>query len=206
MKTRDRILLCALTLFNEEGEPNVTTLEVANELDISPGNLYYHFKGKEALLEALLGHFQQATLGLLESDGEDHAPNAEDLWLLLHLLFERIGEYRFLFCDLSNLMQRYPFLRKAMQHWLGRLRNRLQELLEQLQRDGHLQTHGQALDHLLDALCQTVLFWLDYRRVGGDPEPDPAEAVVQLLSLLQVYLDGDYRDWIAQLTEQYQPH
>ncbi len=35
MKTRDRILECALQLFNQQGEPNVSTLEIANELGIS---------------------------------------------------------------------------------------------------------------------------------------------------------------------------
>ena len=50
MKTRDRILECALQLFNRQGEPNVSTLEIANEMGISPGNLYYHFHGKEPLI------------------------------------------------------------------------------------------------------------------------------------------------------------
>ena len=50
MKTRDRILECALQLFNHKGEPNVSTMEVANEMGISPGNLYYHFHGKEPLV------------------------------------------------------------------------------------------------------------------------------------------------------------
>jgi len=36
MKTRDRILECALQLFNQKGEPNVSTMEVANEMGISP--------------------------------------------------------------------------------------------------------------------------------------------------------------------------
>ncbi|WP_354693063.1 TetR/AcrR family transcriptional regulator, partial [Escherichia coli] len=44
-------------LFNEQGEPNVSTLEIANELGISPGNLYYHFHGKEPLVMALFERF-----------------------------------------------------------------------------------------------------------------------------------------------------
>ena len=36
MKTRDRILQCALQLFNEQGEPNVSTLEIATEM-VKPG-------------------------------------------------------------------------------------------------------------------------------------------------------------------------
>ena len=58
MKTRDRILECALQLFNEKGEPNVSTMEVANEMGISPGNLYYHFHGKEPLILGLFERFQ----------------------------------------------------------------------------------------------------------------------------------------------------
>ena len=53
-KTAKRILLTALTLFNERGENSVTSVDIAMEMDISPGNLYYHFKGKELMVDALI--------------------------------------------------------------------------------------------------------------------------------------------------------
>ncbi|MBE0991741.1 TetR/AcrR family transcriptional regulator, partial [Escherichia coli] len=46
--------------------PNVSTLEIANELGISPGNLYYHFHGKEPLVMALFERFQAELAPLLD--------------------------------------------------------------------------------------------------------------------------------------------
>ena len=86
MKTRDRILECALALFNQEGEPNVSTLEIANELGISPGNLYYHFHGKEPLVLELFERFQHEMAPLLNPPAEAQL-EAEDYWLFLHLIY-----------------------------------------------------------------------------------------------------------------------
>ena len=203
MKTRDRILLCALELFNEQGEPNVTTLDMANELDISPGNLYYHFKGKEALLDVLIDDFLLNTRSLLSPAENPDEVSPEDLWLLLHLLFESIATYRFLFQDLSNLMSRYPFIRQAMHAWLNQLRQCLAHILLVMRAAGQLRCAEEGLQRLLDALCQTCLFWLDYQRIASGEEPDPAAGVQQTLGLLLPYLDEDTEEWMQALIDRY---
>jgi AcrR family transcriptional regulator len=91
MKTRDRILQTSLQLFNECGEPRITTNHIADELDISPGNLYYHFRNKDEIIALLFQQFERQMETALQVP-ERRVPNMEDMWLYLHLVFENIWE------------------------------------------------------------------------------------------------------------------
>ena len=53
MRTRERIVEQALLLFNEQGYGAVTTAALAAHCGIAEGNLWYHFKTKRALLDAI---------------------------------------------------------------------------------------------------------------------------------------------------------
>ena len=55
-ETSQRILAHARHAFNERGVMNVGIREIARDLDLSPGNLSYHFPTKEALIVALVDH------------------------------------------------------------------------------------------------------------------------------------------------------
>ena len=56
-----------LELFNRFGEPNVSTTLISSELNISPGNLYYHFPAKDELVNALFTRYEDALNELLSA-------------------------------------------------------------------------------------------------------------------------------------------
>ena len=105
-RTRERIVEVSLALFNQFGAPNVTTTVIADELDISPGNLYYHFGNKDEIVNTILETFEREiedTLSVPTSD-DSRVLTVEDIWLFLHVLFEIIWKYRFFYRDLSDLV------------------------------------------------------------------------------------------------------
>ena len=65
MGTRERIIDVALEMFNENGERAVTTNHIASRLGISPGNLYYHFRNKQAIIANLFDRYEQRVLEIL---------------------------------------------------------------------------------------------------------------------------------------------
>jgi AcrR family transcriptional regulator len=197
MKTRDRILECARTLFNQRGEPNVTTLEIANELDISPGNLYYHFHGKEPLIMALLESFQEDLAPLL-APPEEVSLSAEDYWLFLNLIVERLAHYRFLFQDLSNLTGRLPKLGRTIRLWLNALKHTLAGMLARLKAEGYLESDAEILGLLVDQITLTLLFSLDYQRILGR-EAEVRLVVFQVMMLVTPHLSAEARSSVEDL-------
>ena len=135
MKTRDRIIQVSLELFNREGEPNVTSVDIANELDISPGNLYYHFKGKEELVGELFARFYEQFNVILRAPVQDPL-RLEDNWFYLVVVFEHIHAYRFLYRNVSLLLQRYEHIRRPFRRLLHMKQDAARAICVQLRAAG----------------------------------------------------------------------
>ena len=205
MKTRDRILHTSLTLFNDEGEEQTTTIDIANEMDISPGNLYYHFKGKDELIAELFGQYELALSGTLtapiESPLSTSQGNIEDNWYYLYVVMEEMYQYRFLYHNLDNILQRYPDIRRRFKRLIQLQRASLYAICQALIQESVIETGEQQLLGLVDNMTLNLTFWLSYDSLlHGERKPGMTihQGVLQLLTLVAPYLGseqlGFYRD------------
>lgn len=101
---RSSILSVSKTLFNNQGYSNITIRMIALELKISSGNLNYHFKKREDILEAL--YFEMV------SEFDTRIKHLEEREITLRnikedILFsmQRMFEYQFFWTDLYNLLR-----------------------------------------------------------------------------------------------------
>jgi AcrR family transcriptional regulator len=203
MKTAQRILLTATQLFNEHGERNVTASDIALELDISPGNLYYHYKGKDAVLSSLFAQCYRELAGTLaapileEAFLEDGNP-LERSWLFLTVLMEVMYQCRFLYLNQSDLMQRYPEIDRGMTRLLSLKRQATKQLATTLLASVDIGAHPQRLDHVADSMAMTLMYWLSFEQLARSLQTQQQtihRAVLQVLSHCAPYLGEQQSDF-----------
>jgi len=124
--TQEKIKQKALELFNTHNALQVTTNHIAKELSISPGNLYYHFKNKEAIILAL---YEDLSLEFETLKSFTVIQNAHNPLQALDEMYDRYGElfykYRFLLRDIGVLQATYPRLKEL---FLQRQERRLRQI------------------------------------------------------------------------------
>ena len=57
-KTQKKIVNTAIDLFNKRGVGNVRLQDIAEQAEISQGNISYHYKTKKDLMEAVLSYMK----------------------------------------------------------------------------------------------------------------------------------------------------
>ena len=162
--TRELILTTSLGLFNLFGEPNVTTNHIADEAEISPGNLYYHFRSKDDIVIELFKRFLVRFQPLIAVPTQSLL-QAEDLWFQLHLSFELKGEFRFLYRNLSDLTARIPDLDKAMRGLLTREHESALNSLGGLEQAGVLDIDEMQKSLLADSILLALTYWIPFSQL-----------------------------------------
>jgi AcrR family transcriptional regulator len=210
-RTAERILEVTLDLFNRFGEPNVSTTLISAELNISPGNLYYHYPAKDELINSLFARYEKALTELLHA--ADNVKNVEDAWLFFHMFFELIWQYRFLYRDLNDLLSKNRLLETHFQHILKSKQQAVRAVLDGLTRHQSIRIDPREASSIATSMVVVLTYWLSYEYVR-DPrhalEPANAQQALMrgaqhVLRLLAPYLEPGQRQHLLQLAGVYQP-
>ena len=208
-RTAERIATVALDLFNRYGEPNVSTTLISAELNISPGNLYYHFPAKDQLVSHLFDDYKERILKLL--DASQDVKDVEDAWFFLHSLFELIWDHRFLYRDLNDLLSKNRRLETHFQFVLKNKTRSIKAMLDSMSRAGAMRLDAREMEPTATSMVVVLTYWLSYEYVR-DPrkalEPESAQAALlrgahHVLNLLVPYLEAGQRNHLLGLVGSY---
>ena len=196
MKMRDRILSTSLSLFNAEGVTGLSALEIATALGISPGNLYYHFKGKKEIVAALFAAYETelglvieaASLDLLRDDAGLHA-----LQTHIHILLEEANDVRFLYRESGALLVQMPELAPRFQRVVIAQSVCVSHMLSCLARRGLICSEPARLETLSRQIILGVCFalnQLELEQSGVSPRKSVARATTDIMNMVAAFAPG----------------
>ncbi len=179
MRTRDRILATALSLFNEAGYGAVTTAALAERLGMAEGNLWYHFKTKRALLDAIGERFAASveTRLALRPQSDPVASYAR----LLRAIMTEFRDFRFLYRDQPAYGDHAAVIAENAPRWTRQTFGQIETHLAALAEAGLLDVPSGRLADL--AVNATILlrYGLEHERELGAPTASGTGAVRRTL-------------------------
>lgn len=187
MKTKDKILSKALELFNDKGYNNITTRHIAAELNISAGNLHYHFRHSEDIIKIL---FSELTLKMDEllnhMKGKEHK-TLEDLYQFTFSTCEIFYAYRFIFISFIDILNQIPEIESRYEGINFSRKEEFQLIFSDLQKSHIFQKDVPRF--IVDCLTEQIFIiadnWLTHNRLILKLSPKEA---IQHYTLLQMNL------------------
>lgn len=204
MKTKQKILHTAISMFNEQGFGRISLRDISDQMNISPGNLTYHYRNRDELLLAIYEMMYQE---MEEFFGQKAVDPMEILGKVPQQTESFIYRYRFFFADLKAIFQEFPFL--ALRH---------REVVAKRLAGGHALVSGMikagyfhpepspgAYQPIVHLIWMVPTFW--YNQFPVLPEDHPARQEEYLhktiFALIQPYLTPKGIDKWTLLTSEY---
>lgn len=184
---KQRIVDRALELFNEHGTIAIGMRELARDLQLSPGNLTYHFARKEDLLIAIADRLSAANSQTLQE--LEQSANLGQFLEALRRIFNNHYRFRCLMLNLVYLLDTFPTLAAGYRENQLRRTAAFERILLRLQAGGALRADVDAMRlRRLAGYCTLIgrfwlsEYWIDAREQSLD------QAIVHYLGLLAIAL------------------
>lgn len=108
--TKKKILDCSIALFNQYGISEISLRDIAKEVGISIGNLQYHFKKREDIVEAIYYELvEEMTNSMTPNKDHDLLSEFFDISILV---ISTLYDYRFFLLDFVTITRRNQKIKK----------------------------------------------------------------------------------------------
>ncbi|MBC9929166.1 TetR/AcrR family transcriptional regulator [Chitinophaga qingshengii] len=115
--TKEKIRNAALKLFNEQGIDTITIRHIAKELDISHGNLQYHYKNTNEIILVLFKELNEGFSRLFAQQENMEHITFHHFRTWVEVLIEQIWHYRFIFLQFVEVTRRVPEVKIFYNSW-----------------------------------------------------------------------------------------
>lgn len=181
MSTKDRIIIQACSYFNKSGFSAVTLFELAGHIGMSRGNLTYHFKDKDALLQAISEHMWQRIEE--ERAKTRQLPSFENLQNEIKLYHTVQKEYAFIFLD--SLVLNHTLVQKKFREMADQAIADNLHIIAFSVRIGNMYPERIKGTYRNIALLSWMIpfYWMPQQKLRGKTETEDAEKIIWSLLL-----------------------
>jgi hypothetical protein len=133
-----------------------------------------------------------------------HAPikkelKVEDSWYYLHVIFEEIYQYRFIYHNVNDLLFRYPVLGKKFRRLLNLKYQTAKTVISSLHDANILVMDKKDIDILVSNVVMTATYWIAYSILCDEKQNEEIiinKGVFQILSLISPYLGSSKKEFM----------
>lgn len=205
MKTKDKILQASIELFNLLGERNVSTNHIAAHLNISPGNLYYHYRNKDDIIRSIYTLYEQNLDQMFQPQQSDSI-GMDEMMFYVDRVFYSMWRFRFFYANLPDILARDKELHQRYLVAQKRLFQRIINSLIEIRGQGYLELDDEMIDDLAQTLKLVVTFWISYQQTQSEEEITQAtisEGVLKVICIFKGHVSDKGRDHLAQIEKNY---
>ncbi|HAA12531.1 MAG TPA: TetR family transcriptional regulator [Cytophagales bacterium] len=203
MKLKERILNKAVELFQERGIAMVSPNQIAAALDISTGNLTYHFKTKANLVQEVYARINPETCDFIPLEG---TLTLEDFRQMMVRFRDFMAQHSFFFHDLVYILRTYPEVKKVYEATNLMCLKQVKALFENFVASGLMlpEQNGINYDFLTHNVWMVGAFWNTQSTIftSGDLFESPMDLVDMTWYMLLPYLTEKGREEYDRIREQ----
>ncbi|MFK2823388.1 TetR/AcrR family transcriptional regulator [Arcobacter sp. YIC-80] len=205
INTKIKIKQSAMKLFNEKDSLSITTNHIAKQADISPGNLYYHYKNKE---EIVLDLYMELSSKFMELNSFENMLMHENFFEAMDNMFNQYAklffEYRFLLRDATVLIAMDSNLKKAFTKNQEIRISQIEGLLKYLIKEGLIkELNRSSLNKRAKLHWFITAYWQTFASTTGDVTLETLQESKEVFFEFMIYpnLTQKGKDLIRKMTK-----